>query len=104
MFSSYENSFRLLPFYKYSTSKQFLESHANWQTRRFILKQLPIVKNTSISENLFVNFLTTPDLKNYVETGYGISNIFLLLNVEAVAGFENGKFRSAGIKVSMNLK
>ncbi len=104
MFSSYENSFRLLPFYEYSTTSQFLESHANWQTRRFILKQLPIVKNTSISENLFVNFLSTPDLKNYVETGYGINNIFLLVNIEAVAGFENGKFRSAGIKVSMNLK
>jgi hypothetical protein len=103
MFSSYENSFRLLPFYQYSTSSQFLEAHANWQTRCFILKQLPIIKNSSFSENLFVNFLTTPELKNYVETGYGLGNLFLLLNVEAVAGFENGKFRSAGVKVSLNL-
>jgi len=103
MFSSYENSFRLLPFYQYSASYQFLEAHANWQTRRFILKQLPIIKNSSFSENLFVNFLTTPELKNYVETGYGLGNLFLLLNMEAVAGFENGKFRSAGVKVSLNL-
>jgi len=104
MFSSYENSFRLLPFYQFSTSDQFLEGHFNWQTRRLILKQLPIIKNSSISENLFVNYLNTPELKSYVETGYGISNLFLLLNVEAVAGFENGKFRSAGVKVSLNLK
>jgi len=105
MFSPYQNSFRLLPFYAYSTRKAFLEAHANWQTRRLILKQLPILRNSSmLSENLFINFLTTPELKNYVETGYGISNLFMLLNVEAVAGFENGKFRSAGIKLSLNLK
>ena len=104
MFSSYENSFRLLPFYQFSTSDRFLEGHANWQTRRLILKQLPVIRNSSISEKLFVNVLSTPEMKNYVETGYGISNLFLLLNVEAVAGFENGKFRSACVKVSLNLK
>ncbi len=104
LFSAVENCFRLLPFYQYSTSDQFLEGHANWQTRRLILKQLPVIRNSSISEKLFVNVLSTPEIKNYVETGYGISNLFLLLNVEAVAGFENGKFRSAGLKVSLNLK
>lgn len=103
MFSSYENSFRLLPFYRYSTSNQFLDLHANWQTRRLILKQLPIIKNSLLSENIFINVLSNPELKNYVETGYGISNLFLLLNIEAVAGFEDGKFRSAGIKVSLNI-
>ena len=104
MFSSSENSFRLLPFYEYSTGKSFLETHANWESRRLILKQLPIIKNLSFSENLFVNFLTTPELKNYAEVGYGLKRVFLLLNVDAVAGFENGKFRSAGIKVSLNLQ
>lgn len=103
MFSASGNSFRLLPFYEYSTSKQFLESHVNWQARRMLLKLLPVIKNLSASENLFVNFISTPELKNYVETGYGLSNLFLILNVEAVAGFENGKYRSAGIKVSLNL-
>ena len=103
MFSSYENSFRLLPFYRYSSSNQFLDLHANWQSRRLILKQLPILKNSMVSENVFVNVLSTPELKSYIETGYGISNLFLLLNIEAVAGFEVGKFRSAGIKVSLNI-
>jgi hypothetical protein len=102
-FSAVENSFRLLPFYQYSTSDQYLEGHANFQTRRLILKQLPLIRNSMISEKLFVNYLSTPGLKNYVETGYGISNLLLLMNVEAVAGFENGKFRSAGVKVSLNL-
>lgn len=105
IFGSYANNFRLLPFYEYSTQRASLESHVNLQTRRFILKQLPVFRNSSmLSENLFVNFLSTPELNNYIETGYGIHNLFLLLNVEGVAGFENGKFRSAGIRVSLKLQ
>ncbi|NEW85337.1 MAG: hypothetical protein GZ094_23645 [Mariniphaga sp.] len=103
-FNPAENSFRLLPFYEFSTQKSFLDAHINWQSRRLIIKHLPIIKNSSVSENLFVNFLSTPGMKNYVEAGYGLNQIFLLLNVEAVVGFENGKYRSAGIRVSINLK
>lgn len=103
-FNSTENSFRLLPFYEFSTQKSFVDAHINWQSRRLILKHLPIIKNSSVSENLFVNFLSTPEMKNYMEAGYGIRQLFLLLNIEGVAGFENGKFRSAGIRVSINLK
>jgi hypothetical protein len=42
-------------------------------------------------------------LTNYTEIGYGLKGIFLLLNVEAVAGFENGRYQSSGIRVSLNL-
>jgi hypothetical protein len=77
--------------------------HGNWQSRRLILKQLPIIKNSLVSENIFINVLSTPELNNYIETGYGISNLFILLNLEAVAGFVDGRFRSAGIKVSLNI-
>jgi hypothetical protein len=104
MFASYENCFRLLPFYEYSTAKQFVDAHVNWQSRRLILKQLPLLRNSSASENLFVNYISTPELKNYFETGYGFYNLFLLINIEGVAGFENGKYQSAGLRVSLNLK
>jgi hypothetical protein len=104
MFASYQNSFRLLPFYEYSTAKQFVDVHLNWQSRRLILKQLPLLRNSSASENLFLNYISTPELKNYFETGYGFYNLFLLINIEGVAGFDNGKYQSAGLRVSLNLK
>jgi len=102
-FAGYNNSFRLLPFYQYSTSKHFVEAHSEWLSRRFILKQLPLIKNTSISEKVFFNYLNAPQINNFAEIGYGIENIFLLLNMEVVAGFENGKFVSSALKVSLNL-
>lgn len=103
MFSTYDTSFRLLPFYQYSTGSQFAEAHTEWQSQRLILKLLPLFKKSSVTEKLFVNYLSTPEIENYVETGYGINNLFILLNIEAVAGFENGQFKASGIKVSLNL-
>jgi hypothetical protein len=103
LFNSSENSFRLLPFYEYSTRQSFLEGHAGWESRRLILKQLPIIKNSSISENVFVNFLSTPEIKNYTEVGYGLKHIFFFLNVDVVAGFENGKYHSSGFRVSLDM-
>lgn len=103
LFNSSENSFKLLPFYEYSTGQSFLEGHAGWESRRLILKQLPIIKNSSISENVFVNFLSTPEIKNYTEVGYGLKHILFFLNVDVVAGFENGKYRSAGFRVSLDM-
>jgi len=103
LFNSSENSFRLLPFYEYSTRQSFLEGHAGWESRRLILKQLPIIKNSSISENVFINFLSTPEIKNYTEVGYGLKHIFFFLNVDVVAGFENGKYRSSGFRVSLDM-
>jgi hypothetical protein len=103
MFNHNANSFRLLPFYEFSTRKSFAEAHVDWQTRKFILKQLPVLRNSTITERVFLNYLTTPDFTNYAEIGYGLMNIFLMINVDAVAGFEDGKFRSAGVKVSLNL-
>ena len=104
LFSSTSGCFRLLPDYLYATAKQFAESHIELNTRRLILKQLPVIKNSSITEKLFFNYLATPEIRNYAETGYGIGNLFLFLSVEAVAGFEDGKFKSAGIRIGLNLK
>ncbi|MBL7966976.1 MAG: carboxypeptidase-like regulatory domain-containing protein [Prolixibacteraceae bacterium] len=102
-FNGQDNSFKLLPLYGNSTGQSFLEAHSMWTSRRFILKQLPLIKNSSLSESVSVGYLLTPQLKHYTEVSYGVRGLFLLLNVEAVAGFETGKFKSSGIRVSLNL-
>lgn len=96
------NTFRLLPFYNYSTSKRFIEAHANLNSRKLVLKQLPLLENTGLEESLFVNYLSTPGLLNYTELGYGINRIFALLNVEFVSSFSGTKYRSSGIKLVLN--
>jgi hypothetical protein len=103
-FNSTENAFRLLPAYLYSTGTRYAEAHTDLNSNRILLKRLPFIKNLPISESIFVNYLTTPEIKNYVETGYGFSNLLMLFSAEVIAGFENGTFKSAGVKLIMNLK
>ena len=103
MLNGLEQSFQLLDFYKYSTYNRFLEGHIQYSTQLLFLKYLPVVSNTFWTENLYVNYLSTPVLKNYMEFGYGLGNIFLMGHLGVFVSFEHGTYRSVGVKVSIGL-
>jgi len=100
--STFEQSFQLLDFYKYSTSERFIEGHVHYETQLLLLKYLPFVGFTNWSENIYINYLSTPILKNHMEFGYGLNNIALLANLGIFTSFENGRYKSVGAKVSIN--
>jgi hypothetical protein len=54
-----------------------------------------------IRENVFVNYLATPNSKNYTEFGYSIDGILRIFRVEAAAAFENGQYIDWGIRVGI---
>jgi len=101
--SGFEKSFQLLNYYKYSTSDQYFEGHLHYKTRLLLIKRLPIISKRIWSENLYVNYLATPTLKNYLELGYGIGNILAAGNLGVFTSFENGKYQSVGVKVGFEL-
>lgn len=77
-------------YYKYSTQGAYLKVHAVNEFRKLFLTQIPLVRFTPLKEDLFINYLKTPALKNYLEVGYGLDGIFRLLRVEVIAAFEQG--------------
>jgi hypothetical protein len=98
------NTFRLLDYYQFSTNNDYAEAHLEFTSDRFLLKRLPILNNSlAIQERLFANYLTHADKKNYWEVGYGLSQIFLLLDVEVVWSFDGKNHRDTGIKLKFNL-
>jgi hypothetical protein len=97
------SSFKLLPYYEIATSRYFAEAHATWGSGRILLKRLPFFSNTILTEQLSFHFLHNDHMRAYTEFGYGIKNILAIFSLEAIAGFEAGKFRSAGIKLGLNL-
>jgi len=103
MVAGFEKSFQLLDYYKFSTSDQYFEGHIHYKSRLLLLKRLPIISKRIWTENLYLNYLTTPSLNNYVELGYGIGNIMALGNLGVFTSFENGKYQSVGVKVSIGL-
>jgi len=88
------SSFRLLDYYRYSTSDEYLEGHIHYHFRKFLLTYLPKARMMGLSESLFVNHLTTR-AAHYSEIGYSIDGILRIFRVEAAMGFQDLKFKDA---------
>lgn len=97
------DSFGLNPFYRTSTLGSFAEAHAAFESGRILVKRIPALGNTLITEQLFVNFLHTDQYKYYSEFGYRIRNIFALLSLEGVIALRAGRFNSAGAKLILQI-
>ena len=96
-------SFNLLEYYRYSTSEHYVSTHLYYITPFMFLKFLPFFSNRMLwQEGVQLNFLYTPEIKNYVEAGYviGIMNAW---ETGVFVGFENFKYRSFGAKLSIPL-
>ncbi len=91
--------FQMGNYYRYSTDSYFAEGHLVYKTNNLLLKRLPVIRNRMWNESLTLNYLVVPDFKNCVEFGYGIGNY--LYNVGFYAGFEEGNFRMAGLRISL---
>ncbi|TLX71174.1 hypothetical protein E9993_21135 [Labilibacter sediminis] len=99
-FKNWKNNFNLLNDYEYSTNEWYLEGHVAFSTPYLMFKYLPFLQDKLWNENLYLHHLTQPYFKNYNEIGYGISQIFLMMNVGVFAGFEDFEFARWGARLS----
>jgi len=97
-------TFRMLDYYKYSTSKSFFEAHLLSELRQFLLTQIPWFRILGVKENFFLHYLATPDSNNYAELGYGLDiGIRFPLRVEVVNSFEGFKYKSTAFRVGTTM-
>jgi len=94
-------SFRLLDYYKHSTSNEYFVANVHYHFRKFLVTRIPKVRLMGITENLFVNYLSTPTSDNYTEVGYGIEGILRLFRLEAAASFQNGSYSDYGFRIGV---
>ncbi|MBC8156362.1 MAG: carboxypeptidase-like regulatory domain-containing protein, partial [Bacteroidetes bacterium] len=101
-------SYRLLPFYEYSTRSRFFEGHALVEFRKFALTRLTVLRLLGLKENVFVHYLATPASRNYTEAGYGldglIPSIFPFFRVEVIAQFQGGRYQGTGFRIGTTYK
>lgn len=89
------SNFRVMDYYRYSTSGTYVSAIAHYQFRKFLFTQLPMLRFSGVRENVFVNYLKTENSPHYTEIGYSLDNLFRFFRVEFAAGFENGQFLRA---------
>lgn len=95
---SYSTDFLLLPYYKYSTSSDYVEAHFQHHFDGWILNKIPLLRKLGFTEVFKAAFLYTPEQKDYLELGVGIDNVgigvFRLLRVDvAWARNSEGKWK-----------
>jgi len=94
-------SYRLLPYYSYSTRDRFAAAFLHYQFRRLLVTQIPVVWMLGLKENMFANALTTPESGTYYELGYSIDNILRFLRVEVAFSFDDNGYREWGVLVGI---
>lgn len=99
LLNNYEDAFMLPAFYSLSTPEFFFQAHTKYTTPFLLVKYLPFLSNTLMRENISFSYLGSANNKHYIETGYSISEIFLLAELGVYAGFENLKYKSAGLSL-----
>jgi hypothetical protein len=102
LLNNYEDAFMIPQFYSQSTPEFFVEGHLKYTTPYLLLKLLPGLSNTLMRENLSLSYLGSRYQTNYTEIGYSLSEIFFLGEVGIYMGFDDVKYRSAGVRAILN--
>jgi hypothetical protein len=92
------NSFLFLDYYQFSTSDQYLEGHFEHNFSGFITNKLPLIRKLKLQEIAGVNYLATPNLKNYREVYFGLQ--YLTFRVSYGFSYQEGKKRDNGFKIA----
>ncbi len=95
------SSYRMLPYYTYSTRDKYLSYFVNYQWRKFLITQIPLTRVFGWREALFINGLETPSSDHYLELGYTLNYLFRLFRVELVSSWQDFKYQDFGVRIGI---
>jgi hypothetical protein len=102
-FNTFCEAFNTMPNYKYSTNEWFVSGYIKYETLYLLLKFIPGLNKTFITENIHLSFLSNPLTKSYLEIGYSLSKIFFVGNIGFFVGFDEFKSFNWSVRVGFSL-
>ncbi len=72
---NYQDSFFLLPYYNFSTNKEYLEGHLEHNFKGFIMNRIPLLNKLNSNLILSGKFLSTTNNSLYTEFGISLGNL-----------------------------
>jgi hypothetical protein len=94
------NSFLLLNYYNFSTGSEYIEGHLEHNFSGFIINKIPVIRKSKLQEIVDVNYLTTPQIKNYTELGFGLQ--YLNFRVMYGESFNSGSNIRSAIRLGLS--
>lgn len=96
-------SFKQLPYYAFSTQKKYENLQLSLDFKKLLVKQIPLFTLFSFKESLHLNALQTKEHGNYIEFGYGLTEIVNKLGVGCNFYIINQVYQGPGVWVNMRL-
>jgi hypothetical protein len=103
VFGDPANQLMLTDSYLTSTNNWYMRGNVTYSSPWLLLKRLPLLSQTIWTENIHLSYLNSDVTPHYLQTGYSISRIFMLINAGVYAGFSNGEYTNWGIRISIGL-
>lgn len=97
----YLNVFNLMPYYDFSTNKQYGELHAEYADNGYIINKIPLLNKLRSTLVLGYHIAAQPDITPYSEYSVGLDNLgfgkFRFLRLDYVRAYQSGLFLDDGI-------
>ena len=94
------NSFLLLDYYRFSTYTEYVEAHLEHNFSGFITNKIPLIRKLKLQEIVDFNYLSTPQLKNYYELGFGLQ--YLNFRIMYGTAFNSGTNIRNGLRICVS--
>lgn len=104
LINDYQDAFRLPAYYSLSTPEFYGQAHIRYTTPYLLLKYLPGLSSTLMRENISLSYLGSRFHRNYSEIGYSISEISFIGELGIFVGFEDLKYKDAGLRLVLKLR
>lgn len=91
--------FRMLPYYQYSTARQYIQAHISFNSPKLFLTQLPLLRMIGLKEYIQGHILHTPNTLFYNEQVYGIDGLLKIFRIELVSQFDQNLYQGLGFRV-----
>ena len=103
IFKDFYRMYHTVKTYSPSTNEWAITGFIKYETPYLLLKFLPGLNKTLMTENLYFSYLNTPVTKNYMEIGYSLNNIWMIGHIGVFTGFEQFKYANWSLKLSINI-
>jgi hypothetical protein len=102
-FKDWKTSYALLPYYTYSTNREWIQVFVNYDTDYLLLKRLPFLQGKLFTEALHAKFLHTPDKRYYSEWAYSVNLPGNIGGAGAFVAFDSFDYAGFGVQFSLPL-
>ena len=103
----YRQSFFLLPYYDFSTTRPHAQAHWEHQFKGFLFDKIPLIRKLGLASVISAKALWIEAQAPYYEAAFGIDQLGIglarFLRVDVAAAFRGDEFLDWGVVVGLNI-